>query len=202
MRRRFEGDIAGLGSASGLRIVVGRWQVSDFGPFADVMLEQADGCRVLLAPSAPVAEFVSATYAFDEVVLTPVLVETSRTGWHVETDQLVLDVDLGHRTALGWVLRAVPGRVAIAPWFAVAVDPLARVALRGVRTTGRTSDGRRQWYGARDLHRITASRGSWHGADIGELVPVRPPVRFGFGSTPARPSVTRVVSTVEVSSAG
>jgi hypothetical protein len=40
--------------------------------------------------------------------------------------------------------------------------------------------------------------GSWDGADLGELAPVDPPARFGFSSTPARPSLTRVVSTVEL----
>ena len=48
---RFHGAIAGVGSTSGVRIVVGRWDESPLGTFADVMLAEPDGTRVLLAPT-------------------------------------------------------------------------------------------------------------------------------------------------------
>ncbi|WP_423261426.1 hypothetical protein [Herbiconiux sp. 11R-BC] len=66
-RWRFRGRIAGFGSTSGVRVVVGMWEESPLGAFADVMVEDARGHRILLAPSEEVAAFVSATYAFDEV---------------------------------------------------------------------------------------------------------------------------------------
>ena len=34
-RCRFRGEIVGIGSESGIRIVVGRWQESPLGSFAD-----------------------------------------------------------------------------------------------------------------------------------------------------------------------
>ncbi len=71
---RFRGRIAGWGTASGTRVVVGRWDASPFGAFADVMVERPDGERLLLAPSRPVAELVASTYRFDRVVLVPVVV--------------------------------------------------------------------------------------------------------------------------------
>src|SRR5690606_39583710 len=40
---RFRGRIAGWGTASGTRVVVGRWDASPFGAFADVMVERPDG---------------------------------------------------------------------------------------------------------------------------------------------------------------
>ena len=43
-----------------------------FGAFADVMVEDAAGTRVLLAPDGRVRDFVSATYSFDEHVIEPV----------------------------------------------------------------------------------------------------------------------------------
>lgn len=199
MRLRFEGEIAGLGSASGLRIVVGRWRVSPFGSFADVMVERPDGHRVLLAPSQEVADFVASAYVFDEVVRTPVLVQAGRHAWRVETDQLEVGFVLGRRTPVGWVLRAVPRRVSRSTWFAAAVDPVARLALDGVRTRGTAGNGRREWYGAGDLRRIESMSGRWHGVAIGALAAVEPPVRFGFGSTPAAPSVVSVATTVELS---
>ena len=71
-RVRFEGQIAGVGSTSGVRVVIGHWVRSPFGAFADAMVERADGHRMLLAPSEQVAELVSTTYTFDEVRVEPV----------------------------------------------------------------------------------------------------------------------------------
>ncbi len=51
-RIRFEGYIAGLGSTSGTRLVVGCWERSPLGAFADLMIERPDGHRLLIAPSA------------------------------------------------------------------------------------------------------------------------------------------------------
>ena len=75
-------------------------------------------------------------------------------------------------------------------------DPVARVVLRGVRTRGTARAGRREFYAATDLHRVTEVRGSFDGADLGALAPVDPPCTFGFGSTPRTPSVTTLVTTV------
>jgi hypothetical protein len=69
---RFAGRIAGFGTASGTRVVLGMWQSSPFGRFADAMIEDAGGHRLLLAPSERVAEFVASTYRFDEVRVVPV----------------------------------------------------------------------------------------------------------------------------------
>ena len=53
----------GSGSTSGVRVVVGWWQESPYGAFADVMLAQADGTRRLLAPTDQIAAFVAAPTA-------------------------------------------------------------------------------------------------------------------------------------------
>ena len=71
-RHRFHGEIAGVGSSSGVRVVVGHWRESPLGTFADVMLSEPDGTRVLLAPEDAVADFVSTTYRFDRVEIGPV----------------------------------------------------------------------------------------------------------------------------------
>ena len=72
------------------------------------------------------------------------------------------------------------------------------MVLHGVSTRGQARSGRREWYGATDLHAITSASGALAGRALGRLAPVEPPTRFGFSSTPARPSVTTVVTTVEV----
>ena len=196
-RQRFLGSIAGVGSTSGVRVVVGHWPASPFGPFADAMVETADGHRVLLAPSPEVAEFVEATYVFDEVRVEPVSVEVADGSWEVRTPSLRLTLHVGGRTPLGRLLRAVPRPLAESPAWCALTDPVARLLLRGVRTRGTANGGRREWYGATDTRAITSIAGSFDGVPLGTLAPVDPPCGFGFSSTPRRPSVTTVVSTVE-----
>jgi hypothetical protein len=152
---------------------------------------------VLLAPDERVAEFVAATYSFDETRIEPVAVIDSSDGWQVETPSLRLAITLGPRTTLGRLLRAVPTRVGTSPAWCALTDPFARVVMRGVRTRGTAGNGRREWYGATDVRRIVDATGSWEGEDVGTLAPVDPPCHFGFSSTPRTPSMTRVVTTVE-----
>jgi hypothetical protein len=40
--------------------------------------------------------------------------------------------------------------------------------------------------------------GRWDASPLGTLAPVWPEPGFGFGSTPRRPSVTAIVTTIEV----
>ena len=195
-RDRFRGRIAGVGTTSGVRVVVGRWDSSPLGQFADVMLAQAGGTRVLLAPSEAVAEFVAATYTFDRVEVGPVQVTDDGRSWVLSAPGLVLRLTTGRRLPLGRLLRAVPRRLATAPAWAVVTDPVARVAMSGVRTRGTAGNGRREYYGATDLHAVDAVEGSWQGAPLGVLAPVEPEPGFGFGSTPRKPSVTSLVTTV------
>ena len=197
VRERFTGRIAGVGSTSGVRVVVGRWDDSPWGTFADVMLEDASGHRVLLAPDERVREFVAATYSFDEHVIEPVSVDDTADGWHVSTPSLTLRLVVGGRTPLGAALGLVPARVATAPAWCAVADPLARVVLRGVRTRGTAGNDRKEWYGATSVVSVTSISGEWRGTDLGALARVDPPCRFGFSSTPARPSVTSVVTTIE-----
>ena len=162
---RFAGHILGVGSTSGIRVVVGRWAQSPLGDFADVMLADPAGRRWLLAPSEEVAAYVSATYSFDEVVVTPVVVD----GWSVSAGPLRLTASIGRRTPLGWLLRLVPPRLASAPVFTRLTDPIARVLLRGVRTRGTAGGGRREFYGATDLHRAAGITGTWQEQPLGDL---------------------------------
>ena len=205
MRRRatsrdtFSGAIAGLGTAAGVRVVVGRWQRSPYGGFSDVMLAEPDGTRWLVAPTGEVADYVAATYSFDRVEVGDVTVGVEGTGpwrWRVAAPGLDLWFDVGGRTPLGRLLRLVPAGLATGPAFTLITDPVARTVLRGVRTRGTAGGGRREHYGATDLHRVTRAGGTWQGHDLGDLRAVSPEPGFGFGSTPERPSVTSVTTTV------
>jgi hypothetical protein len=193
----FDGWIAGLGTASGTRLVLGHWPRSPFGAVSDVMVEYADGRRLLLAQTEELARFVAGTYSFDEVRVVPICVERCGPAWSVAAGPFALRFTIGGRGALGRLLRAVPPALARQlPWVRL-IDVPARV-LRGVRTYGSAGNGRREWYAVRDLHPITAATGVRDGVDLGHLTEVEPPVRFGFGSTPRFPALVRVTTTVEV----
>ena len=194
---RFDGWIAGLGAASGLRVVVGHWPRSPLGPFTDVMVERPDGRRLLLAPSAEVSAYVTATYRFDEVVVTAVDVRVEDAGGRIAAGPLALEFALGRRPALGMMLRAIPRPLATRVTWIRGAGVVARRALPGGRTHGSAGGGRHEYYAALDLRRIVAARVRWEGRDQGPLAPVEPPVRFGFGSTPAEPSLVRMVTLVE-----
>ncbi len=172
---RFAGQITGVGTTSGVRAVVGRWRTSPLGAFADVMVENAAGHRVLLAPDERVAEFVAATYTFDEVRIEPVRV-TGDQVLAVRTPSLRLEVGVGRRTALGAALRLVPARVATAPAWTGLTDPVARVLVPGVRTRG---SARRR--AARVLRRHGRARGG-----VGDGFPGR---RGPRGPGPRRPAL-------------
>ncbi|MFD8685966.1 hypothetical protein [Streptomyces sp. NPDC059651] len=196
-RLHFDGWIGAVGTTSGTRLVWGHWPRSPFGAFSDVMIEHPDGERCLLAPSRRIAEFVADTYVFERVEVVPVDVRREGTRWYVGAGPLVLDVVTGSRTALGLLLCAVPAPLARSRTWAALCDVPARL-LPGVRTLGSAGPDRREWYGARDLHRVRAATAILDGRPLGGLAPVDPPVTFGFGSAPRVPAVVRVTSTVEV----
>ncbi|MFJ8226215.1 hypothetical protein [Streptomyces griseus] len=200
-RLRFDGWIAGVGTVSGTRLVVGHWPRSPFGAFSDVMVEHPGGERVLLAPSRPIADFVAATYCFDRIEVVPVAVTVAGDSWLVEAGALRLRLRTGRRSALGLLLSAVPAPFARSPLWAALCDVPARLLMPGVRTLGRAGPGRREWYGARGLRPVVAADAVLDGASLGGLAPLDPPVAFGFGSAPRRPSLVRVTTTVELATA-
>jgi hypothetical protein len=201
-RERFTGWIAGLGTASGHRVVVGHWLASPYGPLTDVMLEDPAGHRTLYAPTARLAELLGAIYGFDDVRVAGCHASRSGSAWAVAAGPLRLSFTVGRRRPLGWLLRAVPAPLARAPWWVGLLDVPARRLLAGVHTRGRNRDGRRQWYGASDLHPILAATATLDGVDLGALRAVGPPVRFGFGSVPRRPSLVRLTTTIEATRPG
>jgi hypothetical protein len=194
---KFDGAIAGMGTASGTRLVVGMWPLSPYGSVTDVMIERADGHRILLAPTQELADFVASTYQFDEIRIAPVLRVRDGKKWMVSSDHLALTFDLDGRSAVGLLLLAVPRRLARSRWWATLVDPIARVSMRGVRTRGSAGSGHKEWYCAQDMQRIRSVSARLDGVDLGEIHPVTPPVRFGFGSTPERPSLVRVLTQIK-----
>ena len=196
MTLRFDGRIAGFGTASGVRVVVGMWPRSPLGSFADVMLERSDGHRVLLAPSEEVAGFVSATYEFDEVRVVPVRYSRSGREITVDAGPFAARFTVGGISPLGRLLRIVPRRLATHPAWLRLIDPVARILVPGARTAGSAGGGRREFYGVTSARSVIAIAATWDGDDLGALARLHPPVRFGFGSAPAAPHIVEVVTTI------
>jgi hypothetical protein len=192
----FDGDITGVGTRSGHRLVIGRWARSPFGELVDVMHEAPDGHRRLLAPRPDAADLIAATYEFDTVEVVPVSAQRTEEGLCVVAGDLWAEIGLGDRTALGWLLRAVPRPLARSRWWCTAIDPVARRLVPGVRTRGTAGGGRTEWYGATDQRRVTTVRATLGRDDLGPLAPVEPPVRFGFSSSPSTPSWVALRTTI------
>ena len=195
----FDGHIAGLGTESGLRAVVGLWQQSPFGPFADAMVELPSGHRILLAPTAEICDFIAAVYNFDETRVVDIPASHDAHRLSVDAGPLRLRAAVGVRTRLGSLLRLVPRSLAVHPQWLQAVSPLAGRLSPGARTAGAAKGGRQEYYGVTDLHHISSADITWDGTAAGALAPIRPAVTFGFSSVPAQPSLARVRTTVTTS---
>ena len=197
-RLAFTGHIAGVGSGAGVGMVIGSWLQSPFGGFADVMVQDTDGLRTLFAPTEQVAEFVSHTYTFDDVVVGPVSADHTADGFSVTASGLTVTGRLGGPAPFDWLLRLVPRRVATAPAWLRAIDPVASRLIPGVHTAGSAGNGRREYYGVRRTRRIASIDGNFRGVDLDGLAPLDPPVRFGFSSAPALPQLVSVTTTIDV----
>ncbi len=197
MRLAFTGHIAGAGTGSGLRIVVGAWADSPFGAFADVMLQTADDERVLLAPDTAVAEFVASTYTFDRVDVGEVSVDLGADQLSVRTETFAARIGIGGPAPIDWLLRLVPRRLATSPRWLRAIDPVAARVVPGVHTHGTAGNGRTEYYGVRRSRRITAIDGHYRGRGFEGLAPLRPPVSFGFSSAPSAPQIVAVTTTID-----
>jgi hypothetical protein len=196
-RERFTGWIAGLGTDTGHRVVIGHWHRSPNGVATDAMVEDPAGHRTLYAPTPQLAQFLTAAYRFHDVQVVTCYVRRSGPRWRVQAGPLQLSFTTGGRSLLGWLLWVMPAPLARTTWWIEVLDFAARRLLPGVRTRGRTRDGRRQWYGAQDLHPIVAADATLHGRDLGALRAVHPPVGFGFGSVPSRSSLVHLTTTIE-----
>ncbi|RJT79954.1 hypothetical protein D6T63_08610 [Arthrobacter cheniae] len=192
----FEGHIAGMGTASGTRLVIGRWDTSPFGAFTDVMMEDAAGRRTLLAPRQEIADYVGATYTFDDVLLSPITSTLTPHRLVVDAGDLQVLAEVGAVTLLGRLLGLVPSRLATHPRWLALINPVASLLVKGVATAGSAGHGRTEYYGVTSARAVSGATATWQGRDLGALAPVSPPVRFGFSSAPPRPQLVSVTTTI------
>jgi hypothetical protein len=159
------------------------------------MVEHPDGRRVLVAPSVDLADFVGGVYAFHNTVVCDVFTERSPGHLHFSGGPLTADVTIGKRDALGWALRCVPP---------VPRHECRLGAIGGPsrpRDDARRANIRAHGDRPRDLRRHRPSPCDRGAGDVGQpglgpLADIDPPVRFGFSSTPIRPSIVAVATTI------
>ena len=193
---QFRGFMAGIGTASGTRLVIGHWESSPFGAFTDVMVQEANGLRTLLAPTRETAHYVSSTYRSDHVLAVPLDAELAPTGLSVSGGPLDLRAGLGRVTPLGRLLERVPPPLAVSPRWLRLISPLSSLVVPGVRTAGSAGGGRREYYGVRSIRSIEWVDATWEGRNLGQLHPISPPVEFGFSSVPSTPQIMAVTTTI------
>ena len=165
--------------------MVGTWRESPLGRLDDLMWARPDGRRLLLAGSQEAANYVSAAYGFDEVVVTPLKVDLHDRFLHLHAPGRGLELHLtgGKALRLPWARPT---------WFTRWVEgPVAR-RLLGVNTYGVSPSGVREWYRAISIRRVVSGWASLDGADLGRLGRIDPPTGFGFSEPPKFPSMVAV----------
>ena len=196
--QRFNGWIAGLGTDSGYRVVIGHWRTSPYGGGGPTRWSKTGQA------AAPCMRRPS---SWPGSSAPPIASTTSRSplatpGARVRTggcrpDHYSSRSPSDAASCWGWLLWVMPAGLARTTWWVSLLDLGARRLLPGVRTRGRSRDGRRQWYGAQDQHPIIAADATLDGRSLGMLRPVQPPVGFGFGSVPRRPSLVHLTTMIE-----
>ena len=74
----FEGRITSCGFDSGDRIVIGIWDESPFGSFADIMWAKPNGEKILIAPNKKIGDYINSLYDFDEIKIDDINIEKGR----------------------------------------------------------------------------------------------------------------------------
>jgi hypothetical protein len=201
-RVELSGKIAGVGFASGDRFVVGVWESSPLGYMLDVMWGRPEGTRVLLAPSEPVASFVSSIYDFDLVEVVRISIQDDTDGFQLTAGPLSLSITAGKPH---WIFSLRPSFLRGSLLWSRVEDVLLRGLVghfvlkgaEGVRAYGRTRTGIRQWYRIHGYRPIVSASASLEGRDLGSLRPLRPALGVGFSEFPQQPAVVRCAPMLE-----
>tara|TARA_B100000212_G_scaffold341639_1_gene325405 strand:- start:9514 stop:10518 length:1005 start_codon:yes stop_codon:yes gene_type:complete len=175
----FSGRITSSGFETGDRIVVGAWKTSVFGEFADIMWAKPDGTRVLIAPTKEIAEYVTAMYSFDEVIIEDV--KTVGNERELKVSCQTMDIEFTWNKGF-----PIPFRRSLL--FIATVELFFAKLIFSTRTYGITKNNRKEWYAIDRVSHITSANALISGKDAGEFRPMDKPCRFGFSEAPKKPS--------------
>lgn len=200
----FTGCIAAGGFRAGDTVVVGCWRRSPLGRLVDVMWVRPDGERVLLAPSAAAAVYVSTLYAFDRTEVVDIEGGFDGSAVAVCAGPLRVRLEAGPRDWRSWLFALRPRPLRRSPAWIGFEDRLARPFVGriiggadGVRAAGVAPGGQREWYGVDDYRPVTAGRLEVAGHDAGDLTALRPDLGIGLSTFPTVPAVVHVGTLIE-----
>jgi len=175
----FSGRISSVAFTSGDRIVIGDWSDSHLGGFTNIMWARPDGSRVLLSPTREHADYVSKLYSFEDVRIVEIMVRRGNREVSVEADELSVYMQWGRSFPLPfWRPR----------WFIATVEKAFGRILFGTTTSGKTNDGRAEWYCVKGISRVFNSEASLGKIDLGKMVDFDIDACFGFSEPPKKPS--------------
>jgi uncharacterized membrane protein len=179
----FQGRITSCGFGSGDRIVIGDWDESPFGKFADIMWAKPDGQRVLIAPTDEISEYVQKLYTFDEIRIEKITIESDEQRMKLVSETLAFDCNWKR----GWT---IPFRRSL--FFIGTVELLFARVFFGTRTHGVTKNGRKEWYAIDRVSKIINAKAIIEGQDAGAKKSMNEPCKFGFSESPKKPSSCEV----------
>ena len=179
----FQGRITSSGFQTGDRIVVGAWNSSPFGNFTDIMWAKPDGTRVLIAPTQEIADYVTAMYSFDEVVLEEIVSKEEGRSLSVECKSM----DLQFSWNRGFV---IPFKRSLL--FIATVELFFARLFFSTRTYGLTRNNRREWYAIDRVSNLSHASARIEGNNVGDMATMNPPCKFGFSEAPKKPASCEV----------
>ena len=179
----FKGRITSSAFESGDRIVVGAWNESIFGKFTDIMWAKKDGTRVLIAPTQEIADYVTAMYSFDKVIIEALSTSLSERSISVECDTMSLEFSWNRGFAIPFKRSLL---------FIQTVELFFAKLIFSTRTYGITKDNRQEWYAIDRVSHITNAKAIIDGENVGEFTPMKEPCKFGFSEAPRKPSSCEV----------
>ena len=179
----FAGRITSSGFETGDRIVVGAWEASPFGEFTDIMWAKPDGTRGLIAPSQEIADYVTAMYSFDQVLLEDIVTTGKDRNQKVKSETMELDFIWN---------RGLPIPFKRSLLFISTVELLFAKLFFGTRTYGITKNNRKEWYAIDRVSKIKNATATISGKDAGKFAHMDEPCKFGFSEAPKKPSSCEV----------
>lgn len=175
----FKGRITSSAFESGDRIVVGAWNDSIFGEFTDIMWAKKDGTRVLIAPTQEIADYVTAMYSFDDVILEEVT--TSLTERSIKVNCNTMELEFSWNRGF-----SIPFKRSLL--FIQTVELFFARMLFSTRTFGITNDNRKEWYAIDRVSHIKSATAKINGKNTGKFKSMTEPCKFGFSEAPKKPS--------------
>jgi hypothetical protein len=185
----FEGRITSCGFDSGDRIVIGLWEKSPFGSFADIMWARPDGTKILIAPNEKIGEYIDSLYEFDEIRIEEIKIQRNRKEIIFNCTDIQCQFNWGNE--ISFLVKRRP------LWFVSTIEYFFGWLIFRTKTHGKTKNGRKEWYVVDKISRLKKAKAKISGKDLGRYTKFSPKANFGFSDPPKMPASVIVRSHIE-----